>query len=254
MRAAYYACISFIDYHVGRILDGLGEAAANTLVVFTSDHGELLGDYGSFGKRSMLDAAARVPLIARWPGKLPENHVESTAATLLDLWPTFLNAVGIQEHPIDEEGIDLDEAAQGDQRQRTVYSQFQSEEMAVYMAASADWKYIYSAPDDREWFFDRRNDPQESHNLAGNPMYIGHVKRMRHKLLDRLRRDGYETPLDGEGWRVYAPPVFPQEADAGLLFQDPPGTEARIAALGDYARAATVEGDSAMRMLLGRIE
>ncbi|MHB0876221.1 MAG: sulfatase family protein, partial [Anaerolineae bacterium] len=62
MKAFYYGCVSFVDYQVGRVLRALEQTGAldDTLVLFTSDHGEFLGDYGCFGKRSMLDAAARV--------------------------------------------------------------------------------------------------------------------------------------------------------------------------------------------------
>ena len=64
MRAYYYACISFVDYNIGRLLDYLSETGEleNTLIIFTSDHGELLGDYNSFGKRCFLDSAARIPI------------------------------------------------------------------------------------------------------------------------------------------------------------------------------------------------
>ena len=68
MKAMYYACISFIDFNLGRILAALGDEIDNTLILFTADHGEMLGDYGSVGKRTMLNPAAKVPLIVRPPG------------------------------------------------------------------------------------------------------------------------------------------------------------------------------------------
>src|SRR5262249_39925601 len=83
MRAAYYSSISCIDCHVARILEGLGEEIDRTLILFPSDHGELLGDYGSFGKRCMLDAAARIPLLARWPGRLAPGATCKTPVSLL---------------------------------------------------------------------------------------------------------------------------------------------------------------------------
>ena len=67
IKAMYYACISFIDFNLGRILEALGEDINNTIIVYTSDHGEMLGDYGSVGKRTMLNPAARIPLILRAP-------------------------------------------------------------------------------------------------------------------------------------------------------------------------------------------
>lgn len=71
MKAYYYACISFVDCQVGRILDALEQTgqAENTLVLFTADHGEHLGDYGCFGKRTFHDTAARVPLLAWQKGR-----------------------------------------------------------------------------------------------------------------------------------------------------------------------------------------
>ena len=67
MKAMYYACISFIDFNLGRILEALQDEIDNTLIIYTSDHGEMLGDYGSFGKRTMLNPAARIPLIMQAP-------------------------------------------------------------------------------------------------------------------------------------------------------------------------------------------
>ena len=63
IKAMYYACISFIDFNLGRILRALGDEINNTVIVYTSDHGELLGDFGSVGKRSMLNPSVKVPLI-----------------------------------------------------------------------------------------------------------------------------------------------------------------------------------------------
>ena len=71
LKAFYYAAISFIDHQIGRITQALEQADLldDTLIVFHSDHGELLGDYDSFGPRSFHDAASRVPLIVRYPSR-----------------------------------------------------------------------------------------------------------------------------------------------------------------------------------------
>ncbi|NUQ00618.1 MAG: sulfatase-like hydrolase/transferase, partial [Armatimonadetes bacterium] len=94
MRAAYYGCISFIDFHLGRILEALERRGEldNTLILFSSDHGEHLGDYDCFGKRSFLDTAARVPLLARWPGHLAAGVRCEAVTSLLDIAPTFCAA------------------------------------------------------------------------------------------------------------------------------------------------------------------
>ena len=89
MKAMYYACISFIDFNIGRMLAALGADIDNTLIVYTADHGEMLGDYGSVGKRCMLDPAVKVPLIVKPPAgmDLPQ-HVDAPVS-LLDIFPTF---------------------------------------------------------------------------------------------------------------------------------------------------------------------
>ena len=100
--AAYYAMISLIDDEVARILErlqalGLDE---NTLVVFTSDHGEMLGDHQLLLKGPMLyEAAVHVPLILRWPGHLPAGERRSQLVEWIDLNPTFLEAAGVAIQP-----------------------------------------------------------------------------------------------------------------------------------------------------------
>jgi choline-sulfatase len=248
MKAAYYACISFIDFHVGRILDGLNDVD-NTLILFTSDHGELLGDYGSFGKRCMLNPAVRVPMLVRFPSRFQAGAVCETPVSLLDVLPTFLSAAGAKQPTVHREGVDLSQLATGES-DRTVYSQFQAGGYGVYMAASRDRKYFYSAPDNREWLFDLRVDPKETTNLAMNPLRVGQCQTMRAQLIRRFRADGYEQPLDDDKWKRFPTRTIPDDPDAGLLFQDAANLQSRLDALGEYARDVTVRGINAIRLLL----
>ena len=250
IRAAYYSCISFIDYHVGRVLEALGEQIDNTLIVFTSDHGELLGDSGSFGKRCMLEGSARIPMIVRWPGRMPAGLRCSTPSTLLDLWPTFLSAAGIRDAQVCEEGVGLTGLAAGTAQGRWVFSQYQHSGYGIYMAASATGKYVYSEPDQREWFFDLTGQEGEGNDRSSDPACANALAEARAALVARLRRDGYTKPLDGEGWRTYPRRQIPDDPDAGLLFQDAPGLQQRINALGQYARPVTVNGPQAISLLL----
>ena len=248
IRAAYYACISFIDYHVGRVLDSLGADLDNTLVVFVSDHGELLGDYGSFGKRTMLNAAVRVPLLVRWPAAFPAGQRCTEPASLLDLWPTLLTAAGGSDVAASTEGVDLAALASGESERAMVFSQFSHGRTGVYMAASREFKYIYSTPDQREWLFDLRVDPQETRNVAENPVYVPTVASMQTALIDRFRADGYDDPLKGDVWQRFESLSMPPAADAGLLFQDPEGLEERIDELGVYASGKHVRAHDALRL------
>lgn len=101
-KAAYYAMVTLIDDEVGRILDALEEEglAHNTLVIFTSDHGEMLGDHQLMLKGPMMyEEAVRVPLIMRWPGELPAGERRSELVQWIDLAPTILDAAELAPLP-----------------------------------------------------------------------------------------------------------------------------------------------------------
>ena len=97
LQAAYYAMIELIDDQVGRMLDALDESgqAERTLVIFTSDHGESLGDHGLIRKGCRFyEGLVRVPLILRWPGRIESGRVRDDLVELTDLAPTLLAAAG----------------------------------------------------------------------------------------------------------------------------------------------------------------
>ena len=231
IKAYYYACISFVDYQVGLILEALEQAGEldNTLILFTSDHGEYLGDYDCFGKRGMLDACARIPMIARFPGRAAAGQVCRVPTSLVDVMPTFLAAAGLAGKVADLDGVDLAEIARRESRDvrgRTVYSQFQRDALGVYMAVNARWKYFYSSPDRQEFLMDRREDPEEMRNRAGLVFNEGALQEMRSGLFDYYRGQGYDAPLAGNAWRQYPQPQMPVDPDAGLLIQDPRWSQA----------------------------
>jgi arylsulfatase len=225
MKAYYYACVSFIDYQVGRILAALERSGSldETLVLYTSDHGELLGDYGCFGKRSMLDSAARVPLLARYPARFAGGRCP-VPTSLVDVVPTCLAAAGVGADEGALDGLDLAAVAADAPAysERTVYSQYQRREQAVYMALDRRWKYSYSAPDREEYLFDRVTDPEETRSRAGLSLCDAPRAAMRRRLLRRFAEDGYADPAEGGGWRSYPQPRWPANPDAGLLIQDAP--------------------------------
>lgn len=228
MKAYYYGCISFIDYNVGRILQVLEQTGEleNTLILFTSDHGEFLGDYHCFGKRSFLKSAANIPLIVRYPERFTAAQTCTAPVSLVDILPTFLAAAGIASDRLDLDGIDLAEIAQNPQRRPIVYGHYQSggsenTNQAAYMALTERWKYIYSAAENREFLFDRRVDPEETRNRAETLGYLEHTHALQAALIAQLRESGRQDVLDGDRWRALPSPAFPRDPDAGLLFQDP---------------------------------
>jgi len=238
MKAYYYACISFVDYQVGRILEALERTGQldNTLILYASDHGEHLGDYNCFGKRSCHDTAARVPMIFRGPGPFTGGTVCDDIVSLVDVAPTFLNAAGadITEHPLD--GLDLADVLAGTTDREIVFAQFAYEDRSApdfvstpetvaagssTMAVSTRWKYFYSAPDNREFLFDRLADPGETRNQAYVTAFRSEAcTMMRSALMEHLKACGTTAGIDGDNWRVFPQREIPPDPDAGLLIQD----------------------------------
>ncbi|HOP12224.1 MAG TPA: sulfatase-like hydrolase/transferase [Oscillospiraceae bacterium] len=145
----YYACISFVDYQIGRIVAALKERGLydDTLIVFTSDHGDFLGDYNCYGKRSMIDAAARVPLLIRVPGKSSEHRTDPVS--LVDIEPTLLDWAGIRHKDGEFDGINIFK-----DRHDYIYSQYERGEIALYMIASDHDKLVYSVYDRKYYYYD----------------------------------------------------------------------------------------------------
>jgi len=239
MKAYYYASISLIDKQVGRMLETLEQTGqlGNTLVLFTSDHGEYLGDYDCFGKRGMHDSCCRVPMLVRFPQRFPVGQTCERVTSLVDVMPTFLRAAGLTDESYRTDGVDLAELAQADDDSplaaRTVYSQYREEAFGIYGAMNARWKYWYASYDDKEWLIDRQADPNELTNRAYNRFYLEDTARERSRLQERYRADGYERPLDGERWRRFdthglqpnwanpwSQPWLAPDPDGGLLIQD----------------------------------
>jgi arylsulfatase A-like enzyme len=99
IRAAYWAMCDLVDEMVGSLLDVLEETGqrGNTVVVFQSDHGELLGDHGMYTKGSFLyDASVRVPLVVSWPGRVSEGLRAGGLVELIDIAPSLLEAAGLE--------------------------------------------------------------------------------------------------------------------------------------------------------------
>lgn len=230
IRAYYYACISFMDYQVGRILAVLEQTGQlkNTLIVFSSDHGELLGDFGCFGKRSFHEASLRVPLILHQPGIFRRGAVCETPVSLVDLLPTFLAAAGIP-FPPECDGSDLARIAQGAERSSPVRFHYAQGNNAILGAVNHRWKYAWSAPDQREFLFDRRELP-ERRNQAAAKAGSAALKQLREAVQTRAAGHAFSRQaLNPKGaWKKSQPAKMPADPDAGLLYQDPPKANPKI--------------------------
>ena len=224
IKAYYYAAISFVDFQVGRILDELQRTGQvdETLILFASDHGEYLGDYKCFGKRGMHDGSARVPLVLRLPGRFDGGKTCDRPVSLVDIAPTILAATGAAMPAEQLDGEDLAEVAAATCRRKMVFSQHNRGSRATYMAVSRQWKYFYSAGDNRDFLFDRISDPGETRNRAGLRLCRDARKRMKQVLIDHLAAGGETIGLDAGDWRAYSRIEMPPDPDTGLLIADAP--------------------------------
>ena len=156
-RRLYFGEISHLDAAFGRLLSGLDELDLrdSTLIVFTSDHGEMAGAHGLFGKGVMFEESLRVPLVVRAPGQQSGRRTDQIASTV-DLMPTLLDYAGVELRPA-AEGISLRGQIEGDaaDADRTVISEFQN-----FCANSHSWKLMTDG---------RTLTPAALYNIGGDP-------------------------------------------------------------------------------------
>ncbi|MEJ8857929.1 sulfatase-like hydrolase/transferase [Variovorax robiniae] len=184
--AAYYGLCSFLDHNVGRILGALDEAGLrdSTTVVYTADHGDNLGARGLWGKSTLYQESVSVPMIVAGPDVQP--GVCETPVDLLDLFPTILQAAGIDPAPHigERSGLSLiDLSQQPDQPERTIFSEYHAcgSNTAGFMLRKGRWKYHYYVRYQPE-LFDLEADPEELHDLAGDPAYADRLRVMEQAL------------------------------------------------------------------------
>jgi choline-sulfatase len=177
-RRAYFGAISYLDEKIGELLQTLEACrlAENTIVVFTSDHGDMLGERGLWFKMNFFEPSARVPLMISAPRELQPRSI-SDPTSLLDLLPTFVELAGGSTKdvatPLD--GSSLLPLASGQAEPgRRVLAEYAAEASIapMVMLRAGPFKYIHSEPDP-PMLFDLASDPQERRNRAGDPQCAG---------------------------------------------------------------------------------
>jgi len=184
--ACYYGLCSFLDHQIGRLLEAIDIAGfgGNTTIIYTSDHGEMLGMRGRWGKSVLYRESTEIPLIIAGNG-IQKGGVHRGATSLLDLPPTFLEFFGV-DIPYDWPGISLQQTLTGNEDlDRMVFSEYHaaSSPSGAFMVANARWKYHYYCGYPPE-LFDLLNDPDEVVNLADDPDHAAILTKMHQKLLD----------------------------------------------------------------------
>jgi arylsulfatase len=208
-RAYYLANVTMIDDKVGQILQAL-EARGyleDAVVIFTSDHGDALGDHGHSQKWTMYDIITRAPLLVWAPGRFPGGRTLDGLCQQMDVGPVILELAGIPV-PGSMEALSLLPALRGDPwaGRRYVFAEHgrdgilqQAEFMT--MVRSREWKLVHFLDEPFGQLFDLANDPGEVHNLWDDPGAAG----SKCDLLDALRewriRSQYHTRNWAEAWR-----------------------------------------------------
>ncbi|MBI3068178.1 MAG: sulfatase-like hydrolase/transferase [Betaproteobacteria bacterium] len=173
--AAYFGLVAFLDDNIGRILNALQDAglAESTRVIYTSDHGDNLGARGMWGKSTMYEESAGIPLVMAGP-EVPRANVCATPVTLVDCFPTFIHAAGESTDPRDAAlpGVSLIDIAQGHVPRRTILSEYHAAGAVCgsYMIRRGKYKYVHyvGLP---PMLFDLANDPFERTDLGRDPRF-----------------------------------------------------------------------------------
>ncbi len=193
-QAGYYACISHIDQQIGRFMMALIEQQLmdNTVIIFTSDHGEMLSDHALIRKSTPYEGSAHIPMIVSGPEKYVGKHqrTEDTLVELMDVMPTVLDLAGAKApshldgqsllHHTDREFIHGEHLLEW-------------ENMSSQFIVTKKDKYIWFSITGKEQYFDLEKDPTESHNAILDEDKQERIAYLRQKLVEQLKdsEEGY---------------------------------------------------------------
>lgn len=247
VRELYACAVSFMDYNVGRILRALDETGQreNTLVVFVSDHGEMLGDLDTYQKFLPYDASCRVPFLMRWPGHIQPGSRRKDFVDLNDLLPTFLDAAGASytaEYPLPGESL---LTSQGKKDRSVQYVEHQRENKRWCCLMDQRYKFVHHYGEPEE-LFDVEADPEERTNLLyGTPG--DEVRKicddLRAQLLEYEAQWGLPGYVEGGSFRRfpdYEIKTYQECCFPSAMVQDP-GEAPRDSLLDEILRAIAKE-------------
>lgn len=223
-KAYYYGCITWMDAQIGRVLDWLdrNDLRKNTLILFTADHGDLMGDFGTWFKCCHQNGSVRVPFIAAGPG-VASGGASDARVGLQDILPTLAAAAGADIGQT-VQGLDVGPALStpGQSVRDLAYASTKSALGHTTMVCDGAWKYIYSEANGTEELYDQVEDPGEVNNLSGAPEQRDRRADLRERLIREADRLGDRevipdgrlpvTPVDRStfafnpgalGWRWY---------------------------------------------------
>lgn len=165
----FYGMVLDLDRRVGELLDAV--ASRDTLVVFVSDHGDMMGERGMIQKRYFYEKSVRVPMIVSWPGRVAGGRRLREPVSLVDLFPTVAEATGAPV-PADLDGVSLLPSllGAGAPPARDLFAEYHGEGVHApcFMLRRGRWKYVY-VHGFEERLYDLEDDPLETRNAIGDP-------------------------------------------------------------------------------------
>ena len=202
-RELYYGLTQWLDEEIGKLLAALGgsEAADNTVVIYTTDHGENIGEHGLWWKNCMYEHAARVPLIVSWPARWAGGQRRTGACSLVDVIQTIAG-LGGAELPDDCDGDSLVgwlDDAKAPWKDLAVSEYYAHNICSGYaMVRSGDYKYVYHTRPDAEHgpqreLYDLSADPGEFVNLTEKPEHAKRIEQMHAALVKEVGEDPEQT-------------------------------------------------------------
>jgi len=203
-KAAYYGLITHIDYNIGRIMAALQDtgpffsANDNTLIIFSSDHGEYLFDHKLGAKGQFLEGSAHIPFIVRMP-RTWKNRIAGTTnknvVSPMDILPTIVNAAG-GSVPEAVDGIDLIGMVRETVQPRPYLiggqgmSKRRPEAISWIGITDGCWKYMWYFDDGTELMFNLENDPYELHELSADSSFVDKKKELQKLVITELETRG----------------------------------------------------------------
>ncbi|MCG8580285.1 MAG: arylsulfatase [Bacteroidales bacterium] len=223
-RRHYYAAITFIDEQLGRFIDELKEKGMydNALIIFTSDHGDMLGDHNHWRKTYAYEGSTKVPFILKWPSSqsavVTKSAEQLHCVELRDILPTMLDVIGA-EVPAEMNGQSMMDIVEGEDAGWREYIDLEhatTYDKHNYWCALTDgkMKYIWFFRTGEEQLFDLKKDRGEEHSVLTDPAYKKDLKQWRKRMLNHLKERGEPyvtkgklTPFDKN---ILISPHYPQ--------------------------------------------
>jgi len=204
-RELYYGLTQWLDGEIGKVLTALEASglAEDTVIIYTTDHGENLGEHGLWWKNCMFDSAARVPLIISWPKRWPGGQKRDKACSLVDLVQTIAE-IGGAKAPTDWDGDSMCSWMDDPQTEwkDLAVSEYYAHNIAsgYAMLRTGGYKYVYHTPADEKHpaereLYDLKADPGELRNLAPDPAMQTRIREMHTRLVKELGEDPDRTEL-----------------------------------------------------------